>query len=285
MPYRFAYHRPTTIEDAVGLYEEATRRGDEPLFYGGGTEILSRARLGDIAPGAVIDLKGIPETRELSAKDGTLTLGSALTLDDLRQAPWPLLAQAAGRVADHTTRRQITLGGNLASVLIYREVALPFLLAPATAVVAGPDGVREVRFEDVFGEGVLDLPPGSFLVALRLPLEETIDPGIVLKRTRLDWVDYPLVTVAVTAHFGQVGVALSGYTRRPFRAGSLEEALNRGAGPVAERIGRGIEDTADPISDLHGSSDYRRFVLGRALEDALDLLRDLGNALDTLRGR
>ena len=268
----FSYHRPASWDEAAILYAEEAKTGGTPMYYGGGTEILTRARLGEVAPSAVIDLKGIPETRELSRRRGNLVLGAALTLAELSDSGWSLLAQASGRVADHTTRRQITLGGNLAGTVFYRESALPFLLVPTTAIVAGRNGTRRVDLAKVFEEGILTLNDGEFLMALEVPLDRLPERSIAIKRTRLDWVDYPLVTVALAEKDGEWIVALSGYLDRPFRAHAVERSLNDGMGTLADRIRRGVEGLPEPLSDVHGSAAYRRFVLGWALEDALNVI-------------
>jgi CO/xanthine dehydrogenase FAD-binding subunit len=63
--FDFEYYRPTTIEEAVHVFQQADSNGKEPLYYSGGTEIISMARLNQLRTGAVIDIKGIPECNVL----------------------------------------------------------------------------------------------------------------------------------------------------------------------------------------------------------------------------
>jgi xanthine dehydrogenase molybdenum-binding subunit len=59
--FDFEYYRPSTIEEAVGLYHTLHTSGKMPIYYSGGTEIITLARSGQIMMGAVIDIKGISE--------------------------------------------------------------------------------------------------------------------------------------------------------------------------------------------------------------------------------
>jgi CO/xanthine dehydrogenase FAD-binding subunit len=270
----FEYWRPATVGEATDIF--ARLRADEkrPAWYGGGTEILTDTRARQEGPGAVVDIKQIPETRVLEARSGRLVLGSALTLAEIAEAnPWPLLTQAASRVADHTTRCKITLGGNLAGRIQYREAGLPFLLVDgARATVAGPEGIRETALDEVF-DGVPHLRPEEFLLDVRVPLEACRLPGLSVKRTRLDWVDYPLVTVTLLkTPDGKVRAAFAGLTGQPFRSPAMDEALN-GSGDALARAEAAVARIPGTVTDdLHGSAEYRRFVLTNTLADMLDTL-------------
>lgn len=125
--FDFEYYKPDTIEEAVKIFQDLDSQGKEPLYYSGGTEIITLGRLNQLFTKAVIDLKGIPECNGLEMKNNQLILGSALTLTKIVETnPFPLLTKSAGRIADHTTRGKITLGGNICGSFIYREAVLLF---------------------------------------------------------------------------------------------------------------------------------------------------------------
>lgn len=266
----FAYYRPGSLPEAARLFSELDHEGDHPLYYAGGTEILTQARLRNLGTRALIDLKGIPECRLCDRQDGRLILGSCLTLAEIAaQNPWPLLTETVGRLADHTTRRKITLGGNLAGTIHYREAALPFLLVDARARLYGPGGDRRASFDKVF-DGTLQFGRGEFLVHLEVPEADLDLPGACVKTTRLDWVDYPLVTVAAVRSEDGYRVALSGLLDRPFRATGLEKALGSRHEGALSHLKKALGTLPKGVlEDLHGSADYRRFVLGHTLEDIL----------------
>ena len=273
----FAYYRPETADEAITVYREVTDRGGRCLWYGGGTEILSMARLDRVRADAVVDIKAIPECRVLQRRRDRLVIGAAVTLAELGEADaWPLMSRAAGRVADHTVRCKITLGGHIAGQIHYREAALPLMLVEAEAVIAGPGGWRHVPFDRVFPHerGELALREGEFLAQVSVAQDDVHLPYYCVKKTRIDWVDYPLVTLAAVRKAGQVRVAVSGMCTFPFRSAEMEAALNHAGLPTAAaRAEAAAAQVPGPVvNDLHGSPEYRSFVLRHALEDALAAL-------------
>lgn len=112
IPFDFQYYRPGTIESAVQNYQTLAHHGKKPMYYGGGTEIISMARMGNISAGAIIDIKDIPECNILEIQEDYLVIGAGITLTQIHESNlFPLLAQAGARVADHTIQNKITLGG------------------------------------------------------------------------------------------------------------------------------------------------------------------------------
>ena len=273
IPIDFSYWRPETAEEAVAVHQQLAADAQHPVYYAGGTEIVTRARLGQLTPGAVIDVKAISEARRLGRDGGRWHWGAALSLAELiHEGSWPLLARVAERVADHTTRAHITLGGNLAGAIPYREAALPFWLADAEVLTVGPNGRRTARFHDRF-DGTLTLEPGELVLALSVPEGVRQRPSHAQKATRLDYVDYPLVTIAaLRSADGRVHVALSGLKPEPFRSAALDAAL-AGSGSAVDRAGRAARHLpATLVQDLHGTADYRRFVAQTVLADTLAAL-------------
>ena len=61
IPYDFEYYKPETIEEATLLYLELKIQGKKPIYYGGGTEIISMSRSFNRYTEAIIDIKGIVE--------------------------------------------------------------------------------------------------------------------------------------------------------------------------------------------------------------------------------
>jgi CO/xanthine dehydrogenase FAD-binding subunit len=269
IPVDFEYRRPETLQGAHGLFMQLQENGGNPMYGGGGTEIVTRARIGAIAPSAVIDLKGIDALQEMGVRDGRLVLGAGLTLKTIMERdPWPLLSLALSRIADHTVRAHITLGGNLASTIPYREAVLPFLLVDSTARLFGDGGDRWVPLGHVFPEGVLQLPLGDFLVALSVPEAAARVRGLSVKKTRLDWVDYPLMTIVARPQRGRrvPALAVSGLTPSPFRASQVEHAL-LSADPVELNLQDVLPGAV--VDDIHGSAAYREFVFRQTLVDVL----------------
>jgi CO/xanthine dehydrogenase FAD-binding subunit len=222
----------------------------------------------------VIDIKAIPECRAEGEENGRLRFGAALTLNELVSADrFPLLSRAASAVADHTLRNRITLGGNVAGMLPYREALLPLLLAGATALCAGPEGLRRAPLTEFFDRR-LALRGGEFLVAFELDKKAAAGDWFHRRRERGTANDYPLVTACFLVREERIGMALSGALSYPFRQAEVDDLLNETsltpearADAVLEKIGAGLRD------DFRASAAYRRHLLAQILVDAL---RELG---------
>lgn len=273
IPFEITYHRPRSIEEAVQLFDILQQQGKKPLYYGGGTEIITLSRLHLVAADAVIDIKYIPECRALESNPHELVLGAALPLTALEEAnPFPLLTKAASEVADRTARNQITLGGNICGQIFYRETVLPLLLSDSQAVIAGKGGVKQCSIHDVFRQHIR-LKPGQFLVQVKIDRSYTSLPHFHRKRRKQGEVGYPLVTAAAIEKDGQIRVALSGVCPFPFRSNEMEKRLNDRHLSLHERIAGAIEALPRPIlDDIEGSAAYRLFVLKQMLFDMIDEL-------------
>ncbi|SHI09612.1 CO or xanthine dehydrogenase, FAD-binding subunit [Sporobacter termitidis DSM 10068] len=275
IPFDFEYYRPDTLGEAVGLFGRLEDEGKNPVWYGGGSELISMARAGNAAFGAVLDIKDVPELLGLGTDGENLTFGAALTLSDLIvSGSFPLLGKTAGRIADHTMQNKITLGGNLASTIIYRETALPLLLADAILTAAGKDGLHTYPIDAVF-DGRLRLPKGEVLVRTAVPAAIAAAPYFHQKKTKNEKIDYPLLTTAAVVTGGRLRIAFSGLAPYPFRDRSAEEILNDGRLGADARAELFVKALSGVIqSDLSGSADYRKFVLKDTILNILEAVRE-----------
>ncbi|HJV30893.1 MAG TPA: FAD binding domain-containing protein [Bacillales bacterium] len=271
IPFDFDYVKPMTLKEAIEHFQIYAQQGKTPMFFSGGTELITLGRIDMAFADAVIDIKDIPECKVMEAGEDYIVLGSALSLTKIEEANlFPLLTKTASEVADHTARGKITLGGNICAQIFYRETVLPFLLAESKIVIAGPDGMRLVPINDVFHEH-LRLNSGELLVQIATERKYTEAPFFSMKR-RQQWKNgYPLVTLAGLKFDGQIRIAISGVCPFPFRSIEAELLLNNQQIPIEERVERLIEVLPGPIlDDVEGSSDYRLFVLKNLLMDVLN---------------
>ncbi len=273
IPHNLVYHRPETLAEAGAAYTAAAAEGLKPYYLAGGTEITTFARRGLIDPGALIDLKSVPECRELVRGEGKLVFGAALTLNEIiEEGSFPMLS-AAARIVDHTVRNRLTLGGNIAGMLPYRETVLPFLLTAAEARLAGPEGERGVPLEEIFSRR-LKPAPGEFLVQLRVPEAEASLPWFRRRRVKQSRLDYPVLTLCALRAEEGIRLAVSGAFEAPVRSRAAEEIINDGGAPAADRAARAAGAFGLRIrDDQRASAEYREWLLRGALEEAI---RELG---------
>ncbi|MEN6350876.1 MAG: FAD binding domain-containing protein [Syntrophomonas sp.] len=273
IPLDFEYYRPDTVAGAVQLFEQLDQQGKRPMYYGGGTEIISMGRMNNIANGAVIDIKGIPQCTMMELQDDYLVIGAGVTLTQIHEANYfPLLAQAGARVADHTIQNKITLGGNLCGTIIYREALLPLLLADCELLIAGPQGDKNLPVDQVFKEHII-LDKGELIVQFRILKRYLSLPYVHVKRTKEDKIHYPLLSICAIQADGQVRTAFSGLCDFPFRSRGIESELNNTALSSEKRIENALILLPCVIPDnLEGSAAYRKFIMSNLLKSILSEL-------------
>ncbi|MFC5451217.1 FAD binding domain-containing protein [Paenibacillus aestuarii] len=275
--FDFDYIKPATMEEAVQTFQRADSLGLEPLYYSGGTEIITMARVDQLRTGAMIDVKAIPECNVLMHSGGQWIVGAARTLTDLADDnSFPLLTETVLHLADQTNRNKITIGGHLCGKLFYREALLPFLLTDSQVVLAGPSGVRRVSIHSVFN-GRLRLARGEMLVQLITDRKYLDQPSYTVKRTKIEYIDYPVVRICAMNTGGWMRFAFGGVSAVPFRSQQIDEVLNDRSLSPEMRIDNVIRRWPVPVlDDMLASADYRRFVLRNTLSDTLTALERKG---------
>jgi len=112
---KFLYFRPKTIEEALATF---TAYEGNAVYLAGGTDLIPRMKLGLKKPMAVIDLKGIEELKKVRVENGTIMIGSLVTLFELSKTPmikekFPALFEALLFTSCETLQMRGTIGGNI----------------------------------------------------------------------------------------------------------------------------------------------------------------------------
>jgi len=273
IPFDFEYYKPISAQTAVELFQSLQIQGKKPMYISGGTEMITQVRLNAFQPGAVIDLKAIPECNVLEWQKDQLVIGSCIKLSVISAAnPFALLSEASQGVADQTARNKITLGGNLCGNIYYREAVLPLLLTNSRLIIAGSQGIKETSIQSLFFQR-LSLENGEFLVQIKIDREYLSLPFVHIKKRQIGNVGYPVVTIAALKINKQIRIAFSGVCLFPFRSAEMERALNDTTIPLAGRIEQAIGKLPAPIlNNTEGSAAYREFVLKQTMAKAINQL-------------
>jgi CO/xanthine dehydrogenase FAD-binding subunit len=267
IPFDLEYHLPQTAEEAVSLFTMLDSEKKKPLYYAGGTEIITFCRQQKIGPGALIDLKKIPETTVFEKSNSQLVIGANLNLNRIAEDnKYPLLSVAVKQIADRTVRNRLTLGGNICGRLPYREALLPFLLADAEVVLAGPEGRRTEQVTTLFDKR-LKLGKGELLVQLKVVEDKLNLPFYTRRRVKQGPVDYPLYHLAGTREDEELKFSVAGLCAFTFRSKDLEQVLIDQTLKLSETISGVIDKLPGAIrEDERGSAAYRKALFEKDLE-------------------
>ncbi len=271
--YNFDYFQPTSVQEAVDTYFTLLDEGKNPVYFSGGTEIITLGRVNKITTDAVIDIKKIPECQIFQKNHDFLILGAALPLSYIEDKnKYPLLDKVIAEIADHTARNKITLGGNICANIIYREAVLPLLLTDSKVVIATREGLLEKPINDIFHKS-LQLHDGEVLIQLKVDTNMLKLPFYTVKKRRQWGVGYPLITIAAVEKEGEIRTAFSGLCEFPFRSLEMEKYLNDHHLGAEDRIAKAMKHIPGEIlDDVHGTAEYREFVLKNILLDSLHAL-------------
>lgn len=256
--FNFDYYRPSSIEDALKAYMKAADQGKKAIYLSGGTEIISLSRMNQIKFDAVIDIKYISECNVYELKNGNLQIGSSVSLTKICDYnKYPLMTSVCRRIAEHTARNMITLGGNILGKIPYKEALLPLILTDSEVTIAGKNGMTTKSINEIIG---MEPKMGGeeFLVKVSIDDKYVNLPYYHIKKTKQEKIDYPLVTVASIKVKEQLRIAFSGLCSLPFK-------INIGIGDNVNNI---MENLPFPIiNDMLGSAEYRGFVTKNILTE------------------
>ncbi|MBO1002370.1 FAD binding domain-containing protein [Pseudogracilibacillus auburnensis] len=270
--FDFEYVKPSSAEEALQLFEQFTANGKKVMYYGGGTEFISRARMNEIMADVVIDLKAIPACNVLEENTEELVIGATKTLTDLVETNFfPLLSSVIRLIATRTERNKITIGGNLMSNLPYKEGILPFLLADSKLAIATKKGIKEEKITTVFEEDKIRLKEEEFIVQILTDKKVVNQAFFNEKKTKQSKVNYPILTLAALQMEENIKVAFSGLYEFPFHSKEIDKQVNDHKTSFDKRVEKVIKLLpASIIDDMHASSKYRQFVLKSSLVKMLE---------------
>lgn len=276
---RFAHVRPTSLEAAFAVYEEA---GGEGTYVAGGTELLQVMKAGFAAFSPLIDLKRIEELRTIGlGEDGWLRIGGAVTHREIERSDVvrehaPGLGALIAHVANVRVRNTGTLGGNLAFAEPHSDPAAFLLACEAEVELAGPDGRRRIGIDElVIGPLMTSREPEEVIVAVHVP---PADVGVGRRYEKIAFFERPAAAVGVRlavadGTIAAARVTVGSLTDVPAEvpaAGRALEGAEATPDGVAEatRVAAGAFGTLEVEADLNGSADFKRHLAGELLRRA-----------------
>ncbi|MFH1862105.1 MAG: xanthine dehydrogenase family protein subunit M [bacterium] len=256
------YCKPASLLEAVAILK--SNRASKA--FAGGTDILVRWRQGLISPTLLVDLKNIPELREITPIGAHgLRLGAGVTLTELIENDairrnCPLLSQAAMTMACVQVRNRATLGGNLVNASPSADTAPSLMVLDAELEVYDGVECRQVPIQSFFtGPGTTQMKHGEILTAILIP--EAPRRGCYLKHTLRRAMDIAGVSVCLSKLEGSnpdPRLVLGAVAPTPIRVPQAEALL--AAGKVKE-AGEAAAEASKPIDDVRASAEYRRAVI------------------------
>jgi carbon-monoxide dehydrogenase medium subunit len=279
IPPSFEYHRPSSVEEAVGLLSSL---GSEAKILAGGHSLLPMMKLRFAEPEHLVDINRIPELKGVRVVGddiiiGAMTSENAVIADPVLNEKVPLLPEAAKLIADPQVRNRGTIGGDIAHGDPANDHPALALACDAIMTIAGPNGTRQVPASEFF--------LGTYWTALEetdILTEITVKAfpqgaGYAykkLKRKTGDWATAACAVVVALSggSVSHIRITLTNLGPTALRAHdaesvlmgqSVNDALIRQAAAKAMEI-------CDPAEDLRGDAEYKTAMAGQMVQRAIN---------------
>lgn len=256
----FQFYRPTELSQALALLDKDL--GDVKLLAGG-MSLVPAMNLGLVRPDAVVSLNHVPLLDAVFIDGEHLMLGALvrhrrIETDGQIRAACPLLAEAAGLIADVQVRHRGTVGGSL----VHADPAANYV--PAMVALAARFKLVSragERWADArtFFRGMLetDLQQGEILAGVAVPVQSSNQSSAYYRLARVHGNFAIVNAAAVVDHDAWARVVIGGATAKPI---VVEERFVGGfPAQLIDRLGDAVHAACDePLEDMHGSAEYRR---------------------------
>jgi carbon-monoxide dehydrogenase medium subunit len=271
--------QPTTVDEASGALRDFAERGK---VYAGGAELLLLMRHGLLQSEILVDIKKIERLHGIAWASDALSVGACVTHHTLERNPLvrehaPSFAYAESQVANVRVRNQGTLGGNLCFNDPHSDPGTVLLVHNASVTLGSQRGERQIPLHDFF----LDvyetaLEPDELILDVQIP---SLPGGMISAYLRLHRFQRPTLGVAAAVKLNDGAIAESRLAvgcvgPKAQRLAELETKINGSSVNGAKRIlaeqKNYLRDVLRPVDDLLGSADYKLYMTGVMLGEALE---------------
>jgi carbon-monoxide dehydrogenase medium subunit len=273
----FRLDEPASVAEASALL---ARHGDSAKIYAGGTELLLVMKEGLLHYERLVNIKQLPDIASISMTDDAVRIGAAATHRTLErslllQEHFPTLAGMEANVANVRVREVGTLGGNLCFAEPHADPGTLLHVYNATVQLERQGSSRTLPLDAFFIDSFeVAVEEDELMTAIDVP---KLPAHTAAAYRKFGFLERPSVglAVAVTATpdgVYDVRVAVGCVGPAPHRLPEVEALL--GGKTIAEAraqletAGGMAGQAADAITDLHGSADYKAYLVGVLLRHA-----------------
>lgn len=273
-------HEAASFEDATALL---SKYSPDVRLLAGGTDVLIDLKTNGTGVGHLVTLSQIESMRGISEEVDGLRIGALTTITEIDDSPligvaYEVLRDAASQMATLQIRNTATIGGNIASANPCADLPPVLMVLDAAAVVVSADGQRNIPlYELITGPRETLLERNEVLAAVLVPQPPARFGAAYARFGLRNGNAIAVASVAASLTLNDDGtvhdarIALGAVAPRPMMVEGANlwlegRELNDDATAEAARAAM---EAAEPISDLRGSAEYRRELVGVLTKRAL----------------
>jgi aerobic carbon-monoxide dehydrogenase medium subunit len=278
-PRAFHYHRAGSLQEAAKILAQL---GGEAKLLAGGQSLIPLMKLRFANPRHLVDLNFISGTSYLREENHTLHFGALTRHAEIENsavaAQVPIIRDCAAGIADVQVRNRGTIGGSLAEADPSGDWATVLMTLSTEIRCLGTNGDRSVPLTDFIKDAYTTALSHDELlteVVVKRPPQNSGGAYLAFKRSAPV---YPTASAAVQLTLEgdvckDVAIALGCVGLTPIKARDAEAAL-RGHRITDKTLATTMEAAraaADPQTDMRGSVDYKRTLVGALVKRAVEV--------------
>ena len=270
---RLSYTAPGTVDEAVKALAGAAGLAK---VMSGGTDLLVQLKSGRLKPDLIVDTKHIPDLIGIREEGDFFVIGAAtpgvmLSANQRLEHAYPGIVEGVDLIGSTQIQGRASIAGNLCNASPAADSVPPVIAARATAVVAGPNGKREVPVENIVtGPGQTSLAKGEFVVEFRIPKPKPRQSDAYLRFIPRTEMDIAVVGCAVNVTLDAGGtctdarVVLGAVAPTQLVVADAAKALigHKLDDATLQALDKAAQAACKPITDKRGTIEYRTKIAG-----------------------
>jgi len=267
------YEAPETLQAAVALLAGAS---GPAKILAGGTDVIVQMETDLIEPKLLVDIKKIPETRQITAENGGFRIGAAVPGMEIVAhtafcQAWPGVIDGVKLIGSIQVKGRASIGGNLCNGSPAADSVPPVIASGAIARIIGSKGVREVPVEQIpVGPGKTSLAKDELIVSFFFPARPPHAGDAYQRFTPRTEMDIAVVGVGVNIVLDAGGtctaarVALGAVAPTVLLVKECADALigTKLDDAALDKLAAAASAACRPIDDKRGTKEYRIKVAG-----------------------
>ncbi|MGH9501954.1 MAG: FAD binding domain-containing protein [Terriglobales bacterium] len=278
-PRAFHYHRASSLQEASAMLAQF---GDEAKLLAGGQSLIPLMKLRYANPSHLVDLNFISGMSYITEENGALRFGALTRHAEIEAsaiaARIPIIHDCAAGIADVQVRNRGTIGGSLAEADPSGDWATVLMTLETEVRCQKQQGDRRLALAEFIKDAYTTALAHDELVSevvVKTPPRGSGGAYLAFKRSAPV---YPTASAAVQLTMeGRIckdaAIALGCVGLTAVKAAHAEAAL-RGRTVTEKTMAAAVEAAraaADPQSDMRGSADYKRTLVGSLVKRAIDI--------------
>ena len=272
------YYHPLKIEELKNLTKIKNFR-----FLAGGTDLNLQRPIINEKENSIISLSSIEELKKIKIFNNKILLGSSVTIEtflDIIEDKIPEMIEILKRFGSPLIRNQATIGGNLCTSSPIGDLAPVLLVLDSSLNIYGKDGAKSILIKDFFkGYRKNVLKKDQILASIEIPIPQKNNKLFFWKLSKRFDQDISTISLAININtqnhiIKDLHIAAGGVAEIPkYLDGLSRRMINKNIDEAIKLAIDDIENYIDPISDLRGTSEYRKTSfkgLFRRLQQCLD---------------